>query len=112
VGKAHPTIMKLCYVWVNPKKIFRGYVVCRNIKNLFNFDPPATYAEVLASSLQFVRKISGYQKPSKANEEVFQLAIEKVGLAARELIDSLVTNSPPKNREEERPLKRSSVFPE
>jgi len=76
--------------------------MCRNIKNLFNFDPPATDAEILASSLQFVRKISGYQKPSKANEEVFQLAIEKVGLAARKLIDSLVSNSPPKNREDER----------
>ena len=70
--------------------------MCRNIKNLFNFDPPATDAEILASSLHFVRKISGYQKPSKANEEVFQRAIEKVGLAERELIDSLVTNSPPK----------------
>ncbi|CAB1079873.1 hypothetical protein D1AOALGA4SA_7574 [Olavius algarvensis Delta 1 endosymbiont] len=83
--------------------------MCRNIKTLFNFDPPATEAEIFASALQFVRKISGYQKPSKVNEEAFQRAIDKVGLAARELIDSLVTNSPPKNREDERVKARRRI---
>jgi hypothetical protein len=75
--------------------------MCRNIKNLYNFEPPATQDEVHASSLQFVRKLSGFNKPSKMNEEAFNRAIEKVTAAARELIDSLVTNAPPKNREEE-----------
>ncbi len=75
--------------------------MCRNIKPLFNFDPPATDEEILASSLQFVRKISGSTKPSKANEEVFERAVEDVSKAARRLIDSLVTNAAPKNREEE-----------
>jgi hypothetical protein len=75
--------------------------MCRNIKPLFNFDPPATDEEILASSLQFVRKISGFTKPSKANEEVFERAVEDVSKVARTLIDSLVTNAPPKNRAEE-----------
>ena len=75
--------------------------MCRNIKTLFNFDPPATDEEIHASSLQFVRKLSGFQKPSKANEEAFQKAIDKVSEAARELIDSLVTTATPKNREAE-----------
>lgn len=75
--------------------------MCRNIKPLFNFDPPATDEEIRASSLQFVRKISGSTKPSKANEEVFERAVEDVSTVARTLIDSLVTNAPPKNRAEE-----------
>ena len=75
--------------------------MCRNIKNLYNFAPPATEDEVRASSLQFVRKLSGFNKPSKANEEVFNAAIEKVTAAARELIDGLVTTAPPKDRQEE-----------
>jgi hypothetical protein len=75
--------------------------MCRNIKTLFNFDPPATEDEILASSVQFVRKLSGMQKPSQANAAAFQTAVTKVSLAARELIDSLITDSPGKNREAE-----------
>jgi hypothetical protein len=75
--------------------------MCRNIKNLYNFAPPATEDEVRASSLQFVRKLSGFNKPSKANEEVFNATVEKVTAAARELLEGLVTNAPPKDREEE-----------
>ena len=74
--------------------------MCRNIKNLFNFEPPATEDEVRASALQFVRKVSGYTKPSKANEEAFNDAVEEVTAAARRLIDSLVTTAPPRDREE------------
>lgn len=83
--------------------------MCRNIKPLFNFDPPATDEEIRASSLQFVRKISGSTKPSKANEEVFERAVEDVSKVARTLIDSLVTNAPPKNREEEAAKARARV---
>ena len=75
--------------------------MCRNIKNLFNFDPPVTPEEVRASSLQFVRKISGFNKPSKANEEAFLLAIDEVTEAATRLLDSLQTTAPPRSREEE-----------
>lgn len=75
--------------------------MCRNIKTLFNFDPPATNDEIQASSLQFVRKLSGFTKPSKANEAVFNQAVEDVATVARELIDSLVTNAPSRNREVE-----------
>jgi len=75
--------------------------MCRNIKTLFNFDPPATNDEIQASSLQFVRKLSGFTKPSKANEAVFNQAVEDVAAIARELIDSLVTNAPSRNREAE-----------
>ncbi|PUA36681.1 DUF2277 domain-containing protein [Paenibacillus elgii] len=75
--------------------------MCRNIKTLFNFDPPATEDEIQAASLQFVRKLSGFNKPSKANEEAFQLAIEEVAAAARKLLDSLVTQAEPRNREVE-----------
>ena len=75
--------------------------MCRNIKTLHNFEPPATQEEILASSLQFVRKLSGFTKPSKANEEVFNRAIEQVNLAATELIHSLVSNAPPRDREVE-----------
>jgi hypothetical protein len=75
--------------------------MCRNIKNLFNFDPPVTPEEVRAASLQFVRKISGFTKPSKANEEAFLAAIDEVAEASTRLLRSLETNAPPKNREEE-----------
>lgn len=75
--------------------------MCRNIKTLFNFDPPVTDEEVRAASLQFVRKITGFNKPSKANEPAFLAAIEEIsGIAAR-LLHSLETNAPPKNREDE-----------
>ena len=73
--------------------------MCRNIKTLHNFEPPATQEEIHASSLQFVRKLSGFTKPSKANEEVFNRAVEQVNLAAEELIRNLVSNSPPRDRE-------------
>jgi hypothetical protein len=75
--------------------------MCRNIKNLFNFDPPVTEEEVRAASLQFVRKISGFNKPSKANEAAFELAIEEIAQISNRLLRSLETNAPPKNREEE-----------
>lgn len=75
--------------------------MCRNIKTLFNFDPPVTRDEIKNASLQFVRKISGFHKPSKANEAAFQAAIEEIAAASSRLIHSLETNAPPKNREEE-----------
>lgn len=75
--------------------------MCRNIKMLFNFDPPATEEEIRAASLQFVRKLSGFNKPSKANEVPFERAIDEVAEAARRLIDSLVTNAEPRDREVE-----------
>lgn len=75
--------------------------MCRNIRTLYNFDPPATDDEVRAASLQFVRKVSGFNKPSKANEEAFDLAVERVARVTRELLDSLETSAPTKNREEE-----------
>jgi hypothetical protein len=74
--------------------------MCRNIKTLFNFDPPATEEEIKAASLQFVRKLSGFTRPSKANEHAFNEAIEEVASVARRLIDSLVTTAEPRNREE------------
>ena len=73
--------------------------MCRNIKTLHNFSPPATTEEVRASSLQFVRKLSGFARPSKANEQVFNRAVDKVTEAAQELLSSLVTNAPARNRE-------------
>lgn len=75
--------------------------MCRNIKTLFNFDPPATDEEIRAASLQFVRKLSGFNAPSKANEAAFNAAIEEVFAAARKLIDGLETSAPPKDREVE-----------
>ena len=74
--------------------------MCRNIKTLFNFDPPATDEEIQAASVQFVRKLSGFTQPSKANEASFDRAVEEVAVVARRLIDSLVTTAEPKNREE------------
>ncbi len=75
--------------------------MCRNIKTLFNFDPPVTEEEVRAASLQFVRKISGFGKPSKANEPAILNAVEEIAEVANRLLRSLETNAPPKNREEE-----------
>jgi hypothetical protein len=75
--------------------------MCRNIKTLFNFDPPATDMETMAASIQFVRKISGFTEPSKVNEEAFNRAIQEVALAARTLLNTLVTNAEPRNREVE-----------
>ena len=75
--------------------------MCRNIRTLFNFDPPATDEEIRAASLQFVRKLSGFTSPSRANEDAFDEAIDEVAQAARKLIDSLSTASSPRNREEE-----------
>lgn len=74
--------------------------MCRNIKPLFNFDPPVTDEEVRAASLQFVRKITGFSKPSKSNEEAFQAAIEEIAKISARLIHSLETSAPPKSREE------------
>lgn len=76
--------------------------MCRNIKRLFNFDPPATDEEIRASALQFVRKLSGFNKPAKANQAPFDLAVEQVTEAARALLWSLSTSAPPRNRESER----------
>ena len=75
--------------------------MCRNIKNLFNFDPPVTDEEIRDASLQFVRKICGFTKPSKANEASFSLATDEIAAVSTRLLQSLETNAPPKNREEE-----------
>jgi len=75
--------------------------MCRNIKNLFNFDPPTTEEEIRAASIQFVRKISGFNKPSHANEAAFNSAIDDIAAVASRLMHSLETSAPPKNREEE-----------
>jgi len=91
--------------------------VCRNIKTLFNFEPPATPEEIRAASVQFVRKLSGFTQPSRANEEPFEQAVEDVARAATELMSSLVTNAAPKDREveaarrRERSLKRFGESP-
>jgi hypothetical protein len=75
--------------------------VCRNIKTLFNFEPPVMDEEVRSAALQFVRKVSGFNKPSKANEAVFLAAVDEVAAVSRNLLSSLETNAPPRNREEE-----------
>lgn len=75
--------------------------MCRNIRTLFNFDPPVTEEEVRAASIQFVRKISGFTKPSKANEPAFDAAVEEIAGISRRLLHSMETTAPPKNREEE-----------
>jgi hypothetical protein len=75
--------------------------MCRNIRILFNFDPPATDEEVRAASLQFVRKVSGFTKPSKANEEVFERAVDEVSVVVGQLLSSLVTSAPTRDREVE-----------
>ena len=74
--------------------------MCRNIKTLFNFDPPATDEEIRAASVQFVRKLSGFTKPSKVNEDAFDRAVDEVAQIARRLIDSLVTTAEPRDRDE------------
>ena len=76
--------------------------MCRNIKNLYNFEPATTDEEIRASAIQFVRKVSGFNKPSATNAEAFEIAIEEVTAASRKLLDSLVTTAPPKDREVER----------
>ena len=75
--------------------------MCRNIKTLFNFEPPVTDDEVRAASLQFVRKLSGFNKPSKANEVAFELAVDRTAEVARELLHALVTTAPPRDRDAE-----------
>jgi hypothetical protein len=75
--------------------------MCRNIHTLYNFEPPATSEEIHDASLQFVRKISGFTKPSQANEQAFALAVEEVAAASKRLLDQLVTSAPPKDREVE-----------
>jgi hypothetical protein len=84
--------LEVCYL---------GVKMCRNIKTLFNFDPPVTQEEVRAASLQFVRKISGLNKPSKANERAFLAAVDEIAAVSTSLLHSLETTAPPKNREEE-----------
>ncbi|MBB5345514.1 DUF2277 domain-containing protein [Tunturibacter empetritectus] len=81
--------------------------MCRNIKTLFNFDPPVTDDEIRDASLQFVRKISGFTKPSKANEDAFQSAVGEISLISGRLLASLETNAPPKDREEEAAKKKA-----
>ncbi len=81
--------------------------MCRNIRTLHNFDPPATEEEIQASSLQYVRKVSGYNKPSHANVEAFDRAVEEVAKVTRNLLDELVTNAPPKDREAEAAKRRA-----
>jgi hypothetical protein len=75
--------------------------MCRSIKTLFNFDPPVTDDEIRAASLQFVRKLSGFNAPSKANEAAFDAAVAEIAAVSRQLLDSLATSAPPRNREEE-----------
>ncbi len=75
--------------------------VCRNIKTLFNFEPPVTDEEIRAAAMQFVRKVSGFNKPSKANEAAFLTAVDEVAAVSRKLLSSLETNAPPRNRAEE-----------
>jgi hypothetical protein len=75
--------------------------MCRNIKTLFNFEPPVTDEEIHAASLQFVRKVSGFNKPSKTNEAAFLAAVDEIAAISRKLLSSLETNAPPRNREEE-----------
>jgi hypothetical protein len=84
--------------------------MCRNIKTLFNFDPPATDEEIRAASLQFVRKLSGFHHPSQANETAFNNAIEEVAIVAQKLLDTLVTNAEPHNREEEEAKARARAL--
>lgn len=81
--------------------------MCRNIRPLFNFDPPASDDEVRAAAIQFVRKVSGYAKPSAANAAAFDEAVDEVAAASRRLLESLTTNAPPKNREEEAAKRRA-----
>ena len=81
--------------------------MCRNIRTLYNFEPPATDEEVRASALQYVRKVSGFTKPSQANAEAFERAVDEVAHVSRHLLDALVTNAPPKDREVEAAKRRA-----
>lgn len=81
--------------------MLKGSTMCRNIKILFNFQPPVTEAEIQAASLQYVRKVSGFNKPSAANEAAFQTAVEEIAAASARLLYSLKTNAPSRNREKE-----------
>ncbi|MDH3735354.1 MAG: DUF2277 domain-containing protein [Gemmatimonadota bacterium] len=83
--------------------------MCRNIRPLFNFDPPATDDEIHASSLQYVRKVSGFTKPSQANQAAFDAAVEEVARVTRDLVDALVTHSPAKDREVEAQKRRAAA---
>jgi hypothetical protein len=83
--------------------------MCRNIKTLFNFDPPVTTEEIRDASLQFVRKISGFHKPSRANEAVFAAAVDEIAACASRLLHLLETSAPPKNREDEAAKKRARL---
>ncbi len=83
--------------------------MCRNIRTLYNFDPPASDEEVNAAALQFVRKVSGFNKPSQANEEAFQEAVEEVAAISSKLLDRLVTAAPPKDREVEAAKRRAKA---
>ena len=82
--------------------------MCRNIKTLYNFEPPATDDEICSASLQFVRKLSGFNKPSKANQLAFERAVDDIALRARDLIDSLVTNAAPRDREAAKARERAA----
>jgi hypothetical protein len=94
-------ISSRCIVALNSNQASTEKLMCRNIKTLHNFKPPATEDEIRASAIQFVRKLSGFNKPSKANEPAFNHAVDEVTRVATELLDSLVTNSPPRDREVE-----------
>jgi hypothetical protein len=83
--------------------------MCRNIRPLFNFDPPATDEEIRASALQYVRKVSGFTSPSQANQEAFDTAVDEVTRATRALVDALVTSAPPKDREVEAEKRRAAA---
>lgn len=87
----------------------KGIRMCRNIKILYNFDPPVTDEEIRAAAMQYVRKVSGYNKPSQANETAFNAAIDAVAAATADLIASLVTNAPPKSRGDEEARRRAST---
>jgi hypothetical protein len=84
--------------------------VCRNIRTLFNFEPPVTEEEIRAASLQFVRKVSGFHSPSKTNDAAFSKAVEEVAAASKRLLDSLETSAPPRNREEEAAKARARSY--
>jgi hypothetical protein len=100
MGRQAPEIESTKSVFI---RVIRGYrfFMCRNIKTLHNFAPPATDDEIRASSLQFVRKLSGFTKPSHANEDAFNRAVDEVAHVAHHLLESLVTNAPSRNRETE-----------
>jgi hypothetical protein len=95
--------------WLAEPFGIKDWSMCRNIKTLFNFDPPAATADIRDASLQFVRKISGFHKPSRANEAVFTAAVDEISACASRLLHLLKTSAPPKNREEEAAKKRARL---